>query len=405
MSSFLVKFFLDVKKQRIILASLFFLFFISSFLQPYSSMVGINSNIFAILLIVYLFIYSHFHRNTNKIYPFLFCLAFIVLRFVSLCWGFNSEQGINVVETHYLTLGMMLIMCFVISIIKTDSSTIKCVFSSYYFASLIILFLQLFFHKPFASVANRQVITLFGGQDDPNQLGAILNIAVCFSLFYAIKISKLSIRILNIVFYLLSFFSICLTGSRGALLSFVLISLCSLAFFIYTNRHGSKTRLLIIIAIIAAFSTVSVILAFYLLPNNIVYRLFFEGFGDGSGRLSFWNDSFQLIKERPLFGYGWGGVYVRVHNTFISIALDNGLFGLFLFLCFLLVIIFRIYQKKSFLCLSLLLSSLICSFFIEAITLRFLWIGFFISILATNNLKTITADKKKSLIYYYSIEI
>jgi len=70
-------------------------------------------------------------------------------------------------------------------------------------------------------------------------------------------------------------------------------------------------------------------------------------------RMYFWKNTLELIKEKPLLGYGTGafesayrehiskqtGVAATItsdpHNQFLKIATEHGLFGLFVFFAFL----------------------------------------------------------------------
>lgn len=85
-------------------------------------------------------------------------------------------------------------------------------------------------------------------------------------------------------------------------------------------------------------------------------------------RMLLWNNTFKLIKERPLFGYGTGGfqkAYKNMvfnkpaweqvithdpHNQFLKITAENGVVGLLIFVG---VILSAFWQKPSFIFYSL----------------------------------------------------
>lgn len=368
------------EKEKIILENIlvfaFFMFFITSFLQPYISNIGIDSSVFAIFLIIILFINILFYRESYDLKVNYLIYFWLFLKIISLLWGFSDSIGIIVVKTHFLTHMLMIVLVLSISRTFIRKQVILKILSAYYLSSIIIVLLQLFIHDGYHGINVRQVITLFNGQDDPNQLGAILNVAFCFSVYYTF-IKK---KIINIIFMILSFIAICLTASRGSLLAVGTSIMFCFFYLIFSNKLNTVKKIsLLLCFFLILLLTYNLIISF--LPQDIIIRLFKSDYGDGSGRIILWKETIDLFIKRPILGFGWGGAYVRTHNTFISMLLEIGLFGTLLFILYLIKLYILNYRNKNYISLILLTSAFICAMFIESITLRYFWNSIIISIL------------------------
>jgi O-antigen ligase len=124
-----------------------------------------------------------------------------------------------------------------------------------------------------------------------------------------------------------------------------------------------------------------------LLDGDLSNRFSFEsifGIADqGSGRIDIWRNSFEALLLRPILGYGAGNVYyvnlifggraLGAHNMFLSISVELGFIGLFLFSIFLIQILKELYRRNANMELAALIGILVSCMFLDALSAKFLW--------------------------------
>ena len=149
-------------------------------------------------------------------------------------------------------------------------------------------------------------------------------------------------------------------GSRGAIIAWIVL-LVGLNLFGRSLNISANTFILLLC--IAVFTTV--------IPQTyepVLERFAVSEVTDLGGRLSIWDIAINLIKEKPLVGYGAGSAsslvgleyyspfniigvqYKSVHNPILEIWIENGLIGLLLFggvLAFPLFGLFRTLTGRS----------------------------------------------------------
>ncbi len=137
--------------------------------------------------------------------------------------------------------------------------------------------------------------------------------------------------------------SIALTGSRGGFISMLAVAL-------YAVIVAKKRRMLLIV-LIALGGTIFVSMAGAELWDRL--QSLRDGtdynFDAGGGRMFIWESALELVIRRPIFGVGIGqfvtglgtltnAPWKAAHNTFIEIAADLGVGGIYAFLAILLFI-------------------------------------------------------------------
>jgi O-antigen ligase len=175
---------------------------------------------------------------------------------------------------------------------------------------------------------------------DPNDLALALVIAAPMAVYLAMTGSNKLVRAMSILSIPLIFMATLVTGSRGGLLALLAASAVILALYIVTPRGR------IIAVCVFAGLALSVYLGSRMLPSAIVER--YSGIGSEvtsgtmSNRTVLWRAALELIANRPFNGYGAGaypdaaeslsGVNSVAHNTYLSVAAEQGLIGLGLLL-------------------------------------------------------------------------
>lgn len=184
-------------------------------------------------------------------------------------------------------------------------------------------------------------------QINANVVAATLLVSV-FMAAYELEIQKNSKRkffyLLCIV--LMSFASI-LTGTRKVFLSIVvfLVAYLLLVEFFDREKKGSLKKLFVIILGMAfLYYFIS-----YAMDSIIGERLANTGYEGDKMRNFFYLTAFNMFKEKPILGFGWGGFAARVgmysHSTYAELLANTGFVGVILFFIFVMTIIIKLIKK------------------------------------------------------------
>lgn len=209
----------------------------------------------------------------------------------------------------------------------------------------------------------------YGGFDHPNILGGAVAVGLVIFVWLFVK-EKIKIK--AVYYYLL--FTVCFLGlifsfSRSSWGGFSLAILFILAVCVVKKDWHAQTKILKIILL----SVVLFAVVFFQHSDLFITRL------SGEGRLEiksdyersyFLSESRDIIKDNILFGTGIGNYITQtikerkndyfwtfqpVHNTFLLVLAEVGIFGFLFFILFLAWIVFYSFEKKEFLNLSILI--------------------------------------------------
>lgn len=228
---------------------------------------------------------------------------------------------------------------------------------------------------------------------DPHMFSFYLNISSLLSLgiyFYhktsppktnhSFVIKKLA-QHLYLVFFFIIIFADILTFSRGGYLGLI-AGLLFFVFFIFRNWTQNLIKNTKSALILATFGFGILLIIF--IPNHFSARLF-SSFdileGSNSERLINWKQSYQIIKENPLFGIGLGNYALGIkpsaeyrepfysHNTILDVAAETGIINALIWISLLLVSTLTFLKKftlsNNFVYLGL--ASALVSFFIHSL--------------------------------------
>lgn len=362
-----------VKREFPLLTRLmiYFYFFIA-FYEPYlNGILGSVTKyyIFALMAVVMF--------TAKKINPQVYHINYVVwllYLFITLLWASDlTIFKINVLSQ----IGMVALFC-VLTMVQFKGMTIDNIIKTIWAGSASIGFLSLFFSKPYnAEAKERLVLTLWGQHNDPNNQAAFVAMGVAISLYFLLIEKKYKIP--SILIIAINIYSMLLTGSRGGLISLIVILGCFI--ILKTEKKSFSKRLKNAILIIAIAVVLYYIVQRYL-PQFTFERLFnFESYEDGSKRTVIWKNTIELIFTNLnfIFGAGWGsyypykGSFAAVHNTYLAMFSDVGLIGFIIFFKPVVSATRYMIKEKDILPICLLLSGLIPSFFLDAINKRFFW--------------------------------
>ena len=163
-------------------------------------------------------------------------------------------------------------------------------------------------------------ITWIGVFNDANDLALALVMAVGFLLAFVFGKTKIFYKIISFSLFALLLYSLYLTNSRGGYMA-----LAGTVLFYFLRKFRNK-----IIGI--SVGVVLVLTLFILGPSRLTTISASEE--SAYGRIDAWYQGIQMLKSSPLFGVGYGmftDQFVRTaHNSYVLVAAEEGLVGLFL---------------------------------------------------------------------------
>lgn len=377
MDEFIEKTGARVSKQSIFLFCFYiFLSFFETYLTPFFG----NGTKFYLLMVLALFMYSaRFRLKINSFW--MFYLAWFFFKFVSIAW---SSMSNNDFKTHLLSqIGMVL---FVIVMLGGDQSRelIHAILQTNLWISFLFGVLSIFFRGSFISeeFVARQVLTLFGQQNDPNNCAAFLLVGITLGLYSAtIERKKLMVNGLIVA---INIYALLLTSSRAGFLTLGAIIVC-IVFLPQPNQEQELKKAIQKILLIVLIIVIAVALVQRFLPQTNIDRLLnWNEYESGSGRDIRWERAIQLFMQRPLFGWGWGGYNTGVgaiHNTFLTSLCDIGVIGTLLFVIPIFMVAIEALRQGNVLSFLILVTGVLPAFVLDAINKRFFWNAIVFSIM------------------------
>lgn len=377
MDEFIEKTGARVSKQSIFLFCFYiFLSFFETYLTPFFG----NGTKFYLLMVLALFMYSaRFRLKINSFW--MFYLAWFFFKFVSIAW---SSMSNNDFKTHLLSqIGMVL---FVIVMVGGDQSRelIHAILQTNLWISFLFGVLSIFFRGSFISeeFVARQVLTLFGQQNDPNNCAAFLLVGITLGLYSAtIERKKLMVNGLIVA---INIYALLLTSSRAGFLTLGAIIVC-IVFLPQPNQELELKKAIQKILLIVLIIVIAVALVQRFLPQTNIDRLLnWNEYESGSGRDIRWERAIQLFMQRPLFGWGWGGYNTGVgaiHNTFLTSLCDIGVIGTLLFVIPIFMVAIEALRQRNVLSFLILVTGVLPAFVLDAINKRFFWNAIVFSIM------------------------
>jgi O-antigen ligase len=208
------------------------------------------------------------------------------------------------------------------------------------------------------------------GGHDPNDLAMTLALAVPIAWYLALTTRGPLVRWLFRGYLPLGLLATALTGSRGGLLA----SMVALLVIPLTMRLSAGR----LVGAVASLCLCGALVVVYV-PTKVMKRLSTTGteiedkrFG---GRFTLWKAGVHAFVHRPVMGYGVGG-FVRsitpelgdralvAHNSFLSVLVEEGLIGLWLYLTMVVSVYFsirrlpRIERRFAFIMFATLLTAM-----------------------------------------------
>jgi O-antigen ligase len=272
-------------------------------------------------------------------FPFLIAMYFIL----TMIWSINREvtlgRSISIILLGTTVVGMAW---------YTGNSDVKIqeAMKAVVFPVTLLFWILTPFYGFDTSLLEKGLLRTAGPMLNPNGigiLGAFLG-PVAFYLWRAIQKRH--------IFWLGSFLTcialVILSGTRSAISAILL----AFTFIAITRMHSFSINMLLGAALTFFISVVLLIGEVYGLPKIIQTYLRVESLTIGGGRFEAWNVAWDLLRQRPWTGYGFGtedmlfeqfGVqFLRhggamVHNSYLGLSVQIGILGAVIFFSWMLL--------------------------------------------------------------------
>ena len=205
-----------------------------------------------------------------------------------------------------------------------------------------------------------------------------------FKLFYLVSSFVLSIFML-------------LTGSRTALIAILAV----LLIYIFLGFQHSVIRNTVIIVLIG-FLVYTLMSQF--MPEKLFDRLFsiqrYDLDTQSNSRTKIWESAFQyVLPSMPLWGFGIGnspvamysvaGYYQGTHNTYLSILMEFGIFGIPAFLYLLFSMLKKMLSHRIIVGFASMVGLMIVMMFIDVYRVKFMWAALLYFMILIDNAKNL----------------
>lgn len=305
-----------------------------------------------LLLILILLSFNYFFKNKkvliNKNIFVYITLSFSLLFFLSISLFYTNYKLNNlnslIFKSVIFFIGILLVFenRWQIKIINT----IYCFSLIHVVLTMISFLFTDFFERKFIIFFPINVINAFHHYSVRNSFSGITNqigtngfflslVAVIASIYFITnKKSKLNIFILFV-----SIIALLLNNKRTDIL--VVVIPFTILFILYNIKNKKSIFMKIIILMMFVVLLVSILILFNPeLEENLERFIPNEDKDFTSGRISLYIEAFNMIKEKPFFGWG-GNTFgnlndISVHNGYIQIIAENGLITFVLFVLFLM---------------------------------------------------------------------
>lgn len=268
-----------------------------------------------------------FHRRLITLFGRTEYVRFILLLFVYLLYRTIHS---TVMDTHWVLPWVSLVWMLIVAGGLSQVRRVR-LFTLYLLLPLFVLILSPGLDRIFnlsRGIAHDQFRESLRGLAESYNIYAMSALAGYFlSMTAFLMTRRLYLRALYGFAAIVAFIGTATSGSRGGMVSIISGSCIYLILFQFMRRRRNATMM------ISAY--LIVVLLIVIVPwDNVFYAVTSQDIHTGSTALRWFlmKTSYRMALERPVFGWGWEGVRVRVLNTthcgWLQIWAELGLVGL-----------------------------------------------------------------------------
>jgi O-antigen ligase len=276
-------------------------------------------------------------------HPFhIVMFAFVLWNAASLFWTLGNDETIQRIKTY----AQLAFLSWIIWDLYTTNKALRTVLQVYVLGAYVTIGGTIYNY-----VLGREIKPYSGGRYSGAGLNAIeaaLILALGLPIAWHLAVvspgegsKKRFLTALNYAFIPLSLFAMVLTASRTLLIAVI-------PYFLYVLWTCTRIKFRSRVLVFAALGGIVIALLSYA-PQSAIERLATIRGSVASmefgGRADLWRKTTAVFAENPIFGIGSGavqstaGVGVMAHNTFLSVAAELGLVGIFILFCMLAIVV------------------------------------------------------------------
>ena len=283
--------------------------------------------------------------------------GFTAFLFIGCLWHPEPSKGFSVA----FAMALVFAVSALCAALPYDAKRIRIIENAaFIFAGIMILLFLIFGEQ----VGERRLSLVFADATaNSNQLSCCMLFPAIMLLWFTYSDRPVWLRVIAFALTAVLCAFVLQTGSRAGLLSLAI----GIFFVLLFHAFGSGKAFVMSFAMGAVLLAVIVIVYLFFLPDSVSNRLTIQSAvsSGGSHRVEIWEsalDAFvQASPVRKIFGWGANGVRfskMAVHNQFLQLLVDTGIFGLLVYVS-MLVTIAVIFAKKnrSMLCVFLALQA------------------------------------------------
>ena len=283
---------------------------------------------------------------------------FFLLMTLYVCWilfsflwssmpvDYANSQAINSQQSIKATVYFWVFCLLVFQLIGNARQVHWAIFSFIAGASYLAL-LALADYSPSSTTVRFQLVGM-----DANEMAVLLATAAGLAIYLLFSARQWWFHLLSIAYLPLGILVIFATGSRTGFVTLLLALLALIPLFI---RAQIFSKLILI-----AVAGIAMAVVIQSIPAKTLDRLFSSGTELSQGTLSersiTWKNALIEWQKKPLAGHGLGSfrkvinkhnVDYTAHNSFVSIAVEQGIIGLGLYLLMIVYLLIRLLVAMS----------------------------------------------------------
>lgn len=311
-------------------------------------------------------------------------LLFIFYDLMTFMWAHDDSDLFQYVK-------LIFFMLFVIFVVYNERE-IRLIWAFQIVLGIVVAFIlvstsnTMVAEGQYLTDTQRAILVVGGVQIDPNYAAMLMfpvGILAC-KLLVENKI-KLGFKVVAGIFFVLTFYALLRSGTRGGLIAFAIGCL-----FYFFKKRGSTFKK-IIVAIIAVIAGVIIIpRLLLLLPDSITRRFTLSYILDngGAGRSEYWITCLEHLWDTPLtfmFGHGKQATIellgLASHNYFIDAIYNGGIVEFLLLVSFYISLFRRAADNENVYAESLLVTYIAMSMTVSVGSNIYFWVGMIVIML------------------------
>lgn len=269
---------------------------------------------------------------------------YLLVAGLTLVYTINMTRSLD----RSISVGLNTVLIFVFSLRKYRKDEFQHLLKAYVYSAWLLLAL-IVIYADFSSNSGRMTVAVNGQEQDPNYLTGFFTFSICYYLYGFIQQKKKAYLIFSILFFIPIF----LTGSRGGLLANGFAVLSLLFFYRKKINFGGIMAVAVSVGLFLAIT-------WAVLPEAIKvrYSLAFTESDGGAHRFDIWRSCWETFERasilRKFLGFGAGSIGHlnygggAAHNLFIEFLLEYGIIGGAIVIGMLIYYVSLAYKKKEF---------------------------------------------------------